>query len=73
MHAIPEDVFQKESGDLLTGLNMICQAMRDDRLSLFLHLLMSGEVKQRLRVMQVTAELGMQFVSKSRESLDTLA
>jgi hypothetical protein len=47
--------------------------MRDDRLPLFLHLLQSGEVKQRSRVIQVAAELGMQFVSKSHESLDTLA
>jgi hypothetical protein len=47
--------------------------MRDDRLPLFLNLLKIGEVKQRSRVMQVAAELGMQFVSKSRESLDTLA
>jgi hypothetical protein len=46
--------------------------MRDDRLPLFLNLLQSGEVKRRSRVMQVAAELGMQFVSKSRESLDTL-
>jgi hypothetical protein len=47
--------------------------MRDDKLPLFLPLLQSGEVEQRSRVMQVAAELGMQFVSKSRESLDTLA
>ncbi len=73
MHAVPEDVFEEEQGDVLKGLNMICQAMRDDRLPLFLDLLKLGEVKQRSRVMQVAAELGMQLVSKSRESLDTLA
>jgi hypothetical protein len=42
-------------------------------LPLFLHLLQSGEVKQRSRVMQIAAGLGMQFISKSPESLDTLA
>jgi hypothetical protein len=68
-----EDVFEKEQDDVLTGLNKICPAMRDDKLPLFLHLLKSGEVEQRSRVMQVAAQLGMQFVSKSRESLDTLA
>jgi hypothetical protein len=73
VHAMSEEVFEKEQDDVLEGLNMICQTMRDDRLPLFLNLLKIGEVKQRSRVMQVAAELGMQFVSKSRESLDTLA
>jgi hypothetical protein len=68
-----EDVFEKEQGDVLKGLDMICPATRDDRLALFLPLLKSGEVEQRSRVIKVAAELGMQFVSKSRESLDTLA
>ena len=68
-----EETFNKEQDDVLKGLNMRCPSMRDDRFSLCLHLLKSGEVKHRSRVMQVAAELGMQFVSKSRESLDTLA
>jgi hypothetical protein len=67
------DFFEKEQGDVLKALDMICPAMRDDKLPLFVDLLKSGEVKQRSRVMQVAAELGMQFVSKSRKSLDTLA
>ncbi len=73
VHAMPEDVFEEEHGDVLEALDMICQSMRDERLPLFLNLLESGEVKQRSRVMQVAAELGVHFVSKSRESLDTLA
>ena len=51
--------FKKVQGDVLKGLNMICQAMRDDRLPLFLDLLQSGEEKQRSRVMQVATELEM--------------
>jgi hypothetical protein len=73
VHAMLEDVFEKEQGDVLKGLDMMCPAMRDDKLPLFLPLLQSGEAKQRSRVMQVAAELGMQFVSKSCESLYTLA
>jgi hypothetical protein len=73
VHAMSEEVFEKEQEDVLKGLDMTCPAMRDDSLPRFLHLLQSGEGKQRSRVMQVAAELGMQFVSKSRESLDTLA
>ncbi len=61
-----EEVFEKEQEDVLKGLDMTCPAMRDDSLPRFLHLLQSGEGKQRSRVMQVAAELGMQFVSKSR-------
>ena len=68
VHAMSEEVFEKEQEDVLKGLDMTCPAMRDDSLPLFLHLLQSGEGKQRSRVMQVAAELGMQFVSKSRES-----
>jgi hypothetical protein len=73
VHAMSEEVFEKEQEDVPKGLDMTCPAMRDDSLPRFLHLLQSGEGKQRSRVMQVAAELGMQFVSKSRESLDTLA
>jgi hypothetical protein len=73
VHARSEVTFEEEQDDVLKGLDMICQAMRDDRLPLFLNLLQSGEVKQQSRVMQVAAELGLQFVSKSCESLDTLA
>ena len=73
VHAVSEETFKQEKDDVLKGLKMICQAMRDDRLPLFLNLLKMGKVNQRSRVMQVAAELGMQFVSKSRKSLDTLA
>jgi hypothetical protein len=73
VHAVSEETFEEEPGDVLQGLNMICQSMRDERMQLFLNLLKMGEVKKRSRVMQVAAELGMQFVSKSRESLDALA
>jgi hypothetical protein len=66
VHAMSEEVFEKEQEDVLKGLDMTCPAMRDDSLPRFLHLLQSGEGKQRSRVMQVAAELGMQFVSKSR-------
>ncbi len=45
VHVVTEDVFEGEQGDVLKGLDMICQAMRDDRLPLFLHLLKLGEVK----------------------------
>jgi hypothetical protein len=58
VHAMLKDVFEKEQGDVLEGLDMICQSMRDDKLPLFLPLLQSGEAKQRSRVMQVAAELG---------------
>jgi hypothetical protein len=72
-HAVSEETINKEQDDVLMGLNMIFQTMRDDILPLILNLFKSGEVKQNSRVMQVVAELGMQFVSKSSESLESLA
>ena len=40
---------------------------------LFLPMFMSGGVKQRSRVIKVTAEISMQSLRESRESLDRLA
>jgi hypothetical protein len=65
VNTMSEEVFEKEQDDVLEGLDMICPVIRDDRLPLFLNLFESGEVKQRLRVRQVAAELGMQFANKS--------
>jgi hypothetical protein len=72
VHAVSEETFNKEQDDVLEGL-MICPAMRDDRLPLFLHLLLSGGVKQRSRVIKVAAKISMHCLRESRESLDMLA
>jgi hypothetical protein len=73
VHAAEQDTFNKEKDDVSQALEMICQVTRDDVLPLLLDLLKSGGVKQRSRLIEVAAELGMPFVSKSRESLATLA
>jgi hypothetical protein len=75
VHAVAQDSFQSmtEKGAVVKALEMLCNVIRDDMSSLFLHLLKSGVVLQRARVIQVAAEVSMSVQRESHEALAKLA
>jgi hypothetical protein len=75
VHAVARDSFQSmtEKGAVVKALEMLCHVIRDDMSSLFLHLLKSGVVVQRARVIQVAAEVSMSVQRESHEPLAKLA
>ena len=68
---VAQDSFQSmtEKGAVVEALEMLCHVIRDDMSSLFLHLLKSGVVVQRARVIQVAAEVSMSVQRESHEAL----
>jgi len=71
VHAGSSKIFETEKDDLHKGLKMMCEIIGADRLQLVLLLLRSGELLQRVRVMEMAADLGMK--NFAHESLDELA
>jgi len=66
VHVVSSETFTIEAGDLFDGLEAICKIIKIDRLPLLLPFLKSGEVLQRARVIEMAADLEMNF---ARESL----
>jgi len=71
VHAGSSKIFETEKDDLHKGLKMMCEIIGADRLQLVLLLLRSGELLQRVRVLEMAADLGMK--NFAHESLDELA